>query len=204
MLDIGMMDCQVAVLENAFARFFATGEVPGPLGTRHPVFTPFQAFQTSDGYIVVAMVGGVSNQWPLFCSAIDRLDLMDDERFQTGWDRTQHYSELEPVLSRAMMSKTTEQWLKELSDLGIPCGPVNSIDQVAGDPQVSARRMIAEVPHPRLGMVKVVNTPVKLSRTPGGVEGACPDLGENTEQVFGDMLGMSPEQVEALRQEGII
>jgi len=84
MIDIGMMDCQVAVLENAFARYFATGEVPQPLGTRHPVFTPFQAFQTKNGYIVVAMVGGVSNQWPLFCAAIDRVDLIDDQRFQTG------------------------------------------------------------------------------------------------------------------------
>ena len=85
MVDISMMDCQVAMLENAFTRFFATGKVPGPLGTRHPVFTPFQAFQTKDSYIVVAMVGGSSNHWPLYCTAIDRLDLIDDERFLTGW-----------------------------------------------------------------------------------------------------------------------
>jgi CoA:oxalate CoA-transferase len=204
MIDIGMMDCQVAVLENAFARFLATGEVPEPLGTRHPVFTPFQAFETKDGYIVVAMVGGVDDQWPLFCAAIDRVDLIDDERFQTGWFRTQHYSELEPILSLAMRTKTTEEWLKELSDLGIPCGPVNTIDRVARDPQVAAREMIVEVPHPRLGGVKVVNTPIKLSRTPAKLEQASPDLGEHTDQVLQGLLKMSQDNIDGLRQGQVV
>jgi CoA:oxalate CoA-transferase len=204
MIDIGMMDCQVAVLENAFARFFATGEVPGPLGTRHPVFTPFQAFETRDGYIVVAMVGGVGDQWPLFCAAIDRVDLIDDERFRTGWLRTQHNSELEPILSQAMRTRTTAEWLEELSELGIPCGPVNNIEQVAADPQMAAREMIVEVPHPRLGKMKVVSTPIRLSRTPAKPERASPQLGEHTEQVLRDFLGMSPDQIDTLRDEGIV
>jgi CoA:oxalate CoA-transferase len=204
MIDIGMLDCQVAVLENAFARFFATGEVPGPLGTRHPVFTPFQAFETKDGYIVVALVGGVSNQWPLYCAAIDRVDLIDDERFQTGWLRTQHYSELEPILSQAMKRKTTDEWLKELSELGIPCGPVNTVGQVAGDAQVAAREMIVEVEHRRLGRVRVVNTPIRLSRTRCKLERACPDLGEHTEEVLRGLLEMSSYNVDALRQEGVL
>ena len=204
MLDISMLDCQLSILENAFARFFATGEVPRRLGTRHPVFTPFQAFETKDGYIVVAMVGGVRNQWPLFCAIIGRLDLMDDERYQTGGSRTEHYNELEPILNEVMKTKTTDEWLKELSEVGIPCGPINTIDQVASHPQVLAREMIVEVLHPRIGKVKLINTPVKLSRTPAKVEKASPDLGQDTQQLLVELLDMSEGEIENLRKSGAI
>lgn len=204
MVDISMMDCQVAILENAFARYFATGEVPQPLGTRHPVFTPFQAFATKDGYVVVALVGGAGNQWPLFCAAIGCLELIDDPRFQSGWERTLHYAELEPLISQAMKRKTTEEWLEELSQMGIPCGPVNRIDQVARDPQVLAREMIVEVPHPRIGKAKVINTPVKLSRTPGKVERPAPDLGEHTEKVLKELLNITEEEIAALKKSAAI
>ncbi|MBA7653912.1 Acetyl-CoA:oxalate CoA-transferase [subsurface metagenome] len=198
MLDIGMLDCQLAILENAFTRFFATGEVPDRIGTRHPLFTPFQAFATSDGYIVIAMVGGVRNQWPLFCAVIGRLDLMDDERYETGESRTQHYDALEPILSEVMKTKTTEQWITELSEVGIPCGPINSIDQVVSHPQVLAREMIAEVPHPRLGKVKLINTPIKLSRTPARVKRASPDLGQDTRYLLTELLNMNEEEIDNL------
>ena len=204
MLDISMLDCQLSILENAFARFFATGEVPRRLGTRHPVFTPFQAFETKDGYIVIAMVGGVRNQWPLFCAIIDRLDLMDDERYQTGGSRTEHYNELEPILSEVMKTKTTDEWIEQLSEVGIPCGPINSIDQVASHPQILARDMIVEVSHPRLGKVKLINTPVKLSRTPGSVERAAPDLGQDNEYLLAELLDMSEEEIEKLRESKVI
>ncbi|MEE8414314.1 MAG: CaiB/BaiF CoA-transferase family protein [Dehalococcoidales bacterium] len=204
MLDIGMMDCQLALLENAFARFFATGEVPVRLGTRHPVFTPFQAFESKDGYIVVAMVGGVRNQWPLFCAVIGRLELMDDERYQTGESRTRHYAELEPILSEVMKTKTTEQWIEELTEVGIPCGPINNIDQVASHPQVLAREMITEVVHPRLGKVKLINSPIKLSRTPAGIKGVAPDLGQDTEQLLNELLGMSEAEIDKLGESGVI
>ncbi len=204
MLDISMLDCQLAILENAFGRFFATGEVPRPTGTRHPIFTPFQAFETKDGYIVVAMVGGVRNQWPLFCAIIGRLDLMDDERYETGGSRTEHYNELEPILSEVMKTKTTAEWIEQLSEVGIPCGPINSIDQVASHPQVLAREMIVEVPHPRVGKVKLINTPVKLSRTPARVERASPDLGQDTRQLLAELLGMSEGEIENLRESKVI
>lgn len=201
MIDISMLDCQVAILENAFARYFATGEVPQPLGTRHPVVTPFQAFPTKDGYIVVAILG---DQWPLFCAAIDRVDLIDDERFQTGFSRTQHYQELEPILTEAMKQKTTREWLEELEQMQIPCGPINTIDQVAQDPQILAREMIVKVPHPGIGEVRVTNTPVKLSRTPGRVERTCPELGEHTREVLTTLLGMREEELLELEKAGVI
>src|SRR5207247_9739267 len=102
MLDISMLDCQIAILENAFARYFATGEVPKPIGTRHPLATPFQAFPTKDGWIVVALSWGVENQWELFCATIGRPDLIGDPRFDTPGLRTKHHAELEPVLNEAL------------------------------------------------------------------------------------------------------
>ncbi|MBI4307294.1 MAG: CoA transferase [Chloroflexi bacterium] len=206
MVDIGMLDCQVAIQENAFARYFATGEVPQPLGTRHPVFTPFQAFQTRDGWIVVAIVGGVNDQWPLFCATIGRIDLIDDERFKTGYSRTLNYSVLEPVLNEALRQRTTEEWLDEFSQAGIPCGPVNTIDQVARDTHVAARDMLVEVPLKEGSPQKarVVSTPVKLSRTQPAVVRGCPALGGHTESVLGEFLGVTPGDVRALREKGVV
>ncbi len=203
MIDISMLDCQVAIQENAFVRYLNTGEVPRALGTRHPVFTPFQVFPTKDGYIAVAMMGGVRDQWPLYCAAIGRLDIIDDERFQTGWLRTQNYDVLEPILTEAMKAKTTQEWLEELEQVEIPCGPVNTIDQVAADPQVAARGMIKTVHHPKAGSFKVTNTPINLSRTPSQLERASPDLGEHTVEVLSELLGMTEPELLALENRGV-
>ena len=204
MLDIGMMDCQVAILESAMSRYLATGEIPRPLGTRHPIATPFQAFKSSDGYVVVAIMGGERNQWELFCSAIGRLELMDDPRFQDGFSRSQHYDALEPIFNEAFLQKSTQEWLDEFTALGIPCGPVNTIDKVAADPQVQHRGMIAEVRHPALGPVKTVGSPLKLSRTPPVLDRAAPDMGEHTDEVLKALLGMSDAELASLREEKVI
>ena len=180
-VDVGMLDSQVTIQENAFVRYLNTGTIPQPLGTRHPVVSPFAAFPTKDGYIAIAPRGGANDQWPLFSSAIGRIDLMDDERFQTGWSRTQNYAVLEPILNEAMKTKTTAEWMKEFEQLGIPCGPVNRVDQVVNDPQIKAREMIQEIDDPKFGKFKVVNTPFKFSRTPSKPQGYAPDLGEHTD-----------------------
>lgn len=203
-IDISMLDCQLSILENAFARYFATGEIPKRLGTRHAVYTPFQAFETKDGYIVIAMVGGARNQWPLFCAIIGKLDLMDDERYQTGASRTEHYDELAPILNEVLKTKTTDEWIRELSEVGIPCGPINNIAEVVADPQVEHRNMIIDVPHPKLGKVKMINTPVKLSRTPGYVDGPAPELGQNTREILIDLLGLTDDDINELNESGII
>ena len=156
-VDISMLDCQVTVQENAFVRYLNTGEIPHALGTRHPVMTPFQAFPTQDGYIAVALRGGTNDQWPLFCAAIDRVDIIDDPRFTDGWDRTQNYKDLEPILNSVIKTRTTQEWMQELEKAGIPCGPVNNIAQAAADPQIAARDMIATVRHPEAGEFKVVH-----------------------------------------------
>jgi CoA:oxalate CoA-transferase len=201
MVDIGMLDCQVAIQENAFARYFATGEIPGPLGTRHPVFTPFQAFSTKDSYVVVAITG---EQWPLFCATIGRPDIMDDSRFADGYLRTQNYKELEPILNQAFKTKTTREWLTELEAVAIPCGPVNTIDKVTAHPQVTTRQMILELFHPTAGQLRVINSPIKMSHTPSLVVRPSPELGEHTDEVLGNLLSLTPKQIAALRQSGVI
>ncbi len=203
-LDIGMLDCQVAVLENAFARYFATGEIPGPLGTRHPVFSPFQSFETADGYIVIALIGGDRNQWALLCSALGLLELIDDERYQTGWNRTENYASLEPLLQGALKKKTTQEWIKELTELGIPCGPINNIAQVVEDPQIKQRKMIIEIDHPRLKKVKAVNTPLRFSRTQPEIKEPVPDLGQHTDEVLKEWLGLTGEEILQIRSSKVI
>jgi CoA:oxalate CoA-transferase len=204
MIDVAMLDCQVAILENAFARYFATGELPQPLGTRHPVATPFQAFPTSDGWIVLAIGWGVENQWELFCATIGRAELIDDPRFDLPHLRTQHHAELEPILNEALRQRTTAQWLAEFDAIGLPCGPLNNIAQAAAHPQVRAREMLVEVEHPRIGRLTVADTPVKLSRTPGGITGPPPALGEHTYRVLSSLLGLPRGELDELAAAGVI
>ncbi len=203
-VDISMLDCQLTVQENAFVRYLNTGEIPRALGTRHPVMTPFQAFPTQDGYIAVALRGGVNDQWPLFCAAIDRVDIIDDPRFTDGWSRTQNYQALEPILNDVMKTRTTQKWIEALEQAGIPCGPVNNIAQVAADPQIAARDMIIDVHYPEAGDFKVVNSPFKFSRTPCKVERVSPELGEHTQEVLRELLGMTSEEIGKLKESGAI
>jgi CoA:oxalate CoA-transferase len=204
MIDVAMLDSQISILENAFARYFATGQVPEPIGTRHPVATPFQAFPTRDGYVVLALSWGVENQWELFCATIGRADLIDDPRFDTGPLRTEHHAELEPILIEAMKERTTAEWVREFDAIGLPCGPLNNIAQAAALPQVKAREMLVEVEHPRIGRFPLPNTPVKLSRTPGGVRGPSPDLGQHTDDVLRELLGLPAAEIGRLREAGAI
>jgi CoA:oxalate CoA-transferase len=204
MIDVAMLDCQIAILENAFARYFATGEVPGPIGTRHPVATPFQAFPTRDGYIVLALSWGVENQWELFCVTIGLPELIDDPRFATGPLRTEHHAELEPLLNDALRQKTTAEWVQEFDAIGLPCGPLNNVAQAAALPQVKAREMLVEVEHPRVGRFPLPNTPVKLSRTPGGVWGPSPGIGQHTDEVLRDLLGLDDGEIARLQEAGAV
>jgi CoA:oxalate CoA-transferase len=201
MVDVAMLDSQIAILENAMVRYFVAGEVPRPLGTRHPLLTPFQAFPTQDGYIVLTLTGGGENIWPLFAVRIGRIDLVDDPRFQTNADRSAHHAELEAEITAALADRTTAEWVEEFEDLGIPCGPLNDIAQAAVDPQVVARQMIVDVQHPQAGGIKVSGTPVKLSRTPAEVRGPSPDIGQHTNEVLKELLGLTDEQIDALRQQ---
>jgi CoA:oxalate CoA-transferase len=202
MVDVAMLDCQMAFLENAFTRFFATGEVPKRIGTRHPVQTPFQALPTKDGFIVVAVAR--QDWWEKFCQIINRSDLISDERFKTNPVRTKNHKDLEEILTAITRTRNTVEWVADMEKADIACGPVNTVPQVAGDPHTLAREMITQVEHTQAGMLRVVNSPIKLSRTPVKLERASPVLGEHTEEVFMNLLGLSQADIAKLREEKAI
>jgi CoA:oxalate CoA-transferase len=204
LVDVSMLDCQVAILENAFMRYFATGNAPGPIGTRHPSATPFQAFPTKDGYLVLALWGGAENQWEMLCALLGTPELIYDERFATNADRTENHAELEPLMFEAMKKRSTDEWLREFDAIGIPCGPLNTIPEAAEHPQVRAREMLVEVEHPVAGKLPLANTPVKLSRTPGGIKGPAPAIGQHTDEVLRDLLSASDGEIARLRDSGVL
>ncbi|MBM3277562.1 MAG: CoA transferase [Candidatus Handelsmanbacteria bacterium] len=201
-VDIAMLDCQVALLENALARYFVTGEVPSPLGSRHPAITPFQFFETASGHVVVA--AGNDPLWKKLCQALGLPGLAGDPRFATNALRTRHHDQLEAALAPALKKQDTAHWLRVLEEAGVPCGPINDIAQVAADPQVQARGMISRQQHPRAGEVVVPASPLKFSDTPVELGTPAPLLGQHTEEVLVGLLGMGVAEVEALRQKGVV
>jgi len=201
-IDVAMLDCQVALCENACARFFATGEIPHPLGSRHPLLTPFQVFRTQDGYMV--LITFYEEDWQKFCKVAGREDLLSDRRFQSHRDRISHYDAFEPLMNELMRTHTTAEWLALLEPARIMCCPVNNIAQVVQDRHVQKRRMVLEVEHTQAGKLKVVGTPMKFSRTPCRIERASPDLGEHTVEILSTMLGLSPGEVEELHKKGVM
>ena len=202
LVDVAMLDCQVAILENAIARYMATGETPQPLGSRHPSFTPFESFETRDGYVVLAI--GNNNLWEKFCAEVGCSELIHDERFKTNALRTENYNELRPILANIMKTRPTDQWVEEMEKAGIPCGPINAVDKVVQQPQIQAREMIVEVEHNSAGKVQMAGIPIKLSSTPGKIEAPAPDLGEHTSAVLSELLGLNDEEIKKLREDDVI
>jgi CoA:oxalate CoA-transferase len=200
-IDVAMVDSQVALGENALIRYLVTGEIPRPLGTRHPLMTPFQIFPTQDGYLVLITVS--EEDWRKFCKVAGREEFLADNRFQSHKDRIANYQAFEPLMNELMKTKTTAEWLALLEPAGVMCGPVNNMAQVVNDPHIQERAMIVEVEHRRAGKLKVAGTPMKFSRTPCKIEKACPDVGEHTVEVLSRMLGMSPDDIEKLGTEGV-
>ena len=202
LVDVAMLDSLVAVLENAIVRYFATDEIPQPLGSRHPAITPFEAFESADGHIIIAI--GNDTLWAKFCEHVDQKNLISDPRFRTNVERTANHSELFPILSEIMRQRTTDEWIDALENIGVPCGPINTIDKVVNHPQVQARNMITQVIHQMTGAVEVPGLPIKLSDTPGDVDIPAPNLGEHTVEILTDVLKMSTDEVKQLKQEKII
>ena len=201
-VDVAMLDSLVAVLENAVVRYFATGEAPKPLGARHPAITPFEAFASADGHVIIAL--GNDTLWAKFCEHVNRKELISDERFRTNADRTENHGELFPILSEIMSLRKTDDWIDALGEIGVPCGPINAMDKVVSHPQVQAREMITRIAHQITGEVEVPGVPIKLSETPGDVDAPAPSLGEHTAQILTGLLKMSPDEVEQLKRDGVI
>ncbi len=160
-VDVAMLDCQVAILENAIARYSVTGEVPGPLGSRHPSITPFAAYRAADRPLVIA--AGNDRLFAELCEVIERPDLLVDPRFGANESRTRHADILGAELEAALSTETADTWITRLMDAGIPCGPINDIAQVVADPGVRARNMVVEARMPDGSALEMAGNPVKLS-----------------------------------------
>ena len=177
----------------------ATGDSPPPLGSAHPMSAPYQAFETSDGWITV----GGTNQinWLRLVEVVDLPELAEDPRFRLNSDRMEHVHELATILGERFKARTTAEWLTLLEGAGVPAGPVASVGEMLELPQTLAREMVLEVEHSLLGSVRTVGFPVKFSETPGSVRRGAPVLGEHTREVLGE-LGYTDEQVEDLVRSG--
>lgn len=201
-VDISMMDAVLSVLENAVVRYTVTGEIPKRIGSGHPSIAPFDVFETKDGWVVIAI--GNDMLWEKFCKAVNKTGLLNDSRFTTNPKRSENYKELKPIIIEWSKEKTVEETLNILINAGVPVGEVNTIDKIVDDPNIKLREMIVEVEHPLAGKVKITDTPIKLSLTPGKVEKASPLLGQHTEEILNELLGFSKEKIDRLRGEGVI
>ena len=200
-IDVSMLDCQVAILENALARYFATGESPKPAGNRHSSIVPFEPFETNDGEIMIAV--GNDNLWQKFCKESGLTELIEDPRFVRNPLRAENYETLRPIIADKFMTDSTESWYKRLTKAGVPCGPINNIGMLVKDEQVIAREMIVEVDHRVAGITHIPGVPIKMSETQGTVRKAAPVLGEDTAEILKELLGKSQEEIDGLFAEGI-
>jgi len=187
-VDVALFDCQLALLENAIMRYTTTGEIPGPLGARHPSITPFEAFETEDGHLIVA--AGNDALWVKFAQALGRSDLAENELFKTNPLRNQHQPALKAEIETTMRSKPTAHWIKIFEDAGIPCGPVNNVEQALAHPQTAARNMLVDVEDKVTGPLKLAGNPMKFSSFPDPTtREPAPDLDANREAILRE-LGM--------------
>jgi CoA:oxalate CoA-transferase len=201
-VDVSMLDCQVGILENALARYFATGVAPKPAGNKHTSIVPFEPFNTSDGQIVIA--AGNDNLWAKLCKAMGTEELIDDERFKTNPLRNKNYDALKPLIDEKIKEKTTEEWKKILLDAGVPSGPINNMEMLVKDEQVLARNMIQEVEHPVAGKQHLPGIPIKMEGVSDKIRFPAPVLGQHNEEVLAERLGYSKEEIEKFKEEGVL
>jgi CoA:oxalate CoA-transferase len=199
-IDMSMADGLVYILENALVRHTLLGQVPSPLGTRHPTVAPFQAFPTADSWIVIA--AGNDALWQTLCQAIERPDLAEDPRFASNALRTANHAALQGILSEVTPTRTTAEWAELLEAHGLPYSPINTVDQVVEDPNVRYRGMVVEVDQPGIGPIQIAGSPFHLSETPGKVRAPAPLLGQHTREILREVLGYAPERVQALIESG--
>lgn len=202
-VDVSMLDCQLSILENALVRYQVDGRSPSPLGTRHPTITPFQAFRASDGWFVIAV--GNDALWKKFCDATNRGDLLADARFATNGDRTRHYDDLTPELERMFEDGARGEWLGLLERAGVPSAPVNTVKDVMADRQLAARNMFVTVEDERAGTVTIPGNPIKMESVPESpTRPAAPSIGEHTDRVLREVLGLDGAAIASLRAQGAV
>ena len=203
-IDISMLDTHVAWLANQGMNYLATGEIPPRLGNNHPNIVPYQVMPSADGYFVLSVANDPA--FERFCELADCKDLLEDERFRTAVERVRNRDHVTETLNDITRKHPSAWWLSGLEKVKIGCGPINDLAQVFDDPQVKFREMVVEMPHPATGNApaKLIASPIKMSETPVRYRHSPPMLGQHTEEVLDEMLGLSPAEVAALRDKGVV
>ena len=201
-IDCSLLDVQVAALVNIASNYLVADKEARRWGTAHESIIPYQVFRTKDRPIAIA----VANQklWESFCRTIGKREWMEDSRFKTNPKRVENRTELIARVAEVMAQKTCDEWVELFVDASIPCGPVNNMQSLFADPQVRHREMVVEVPHETIGTLRLSGVPIKYSETPANIRLPPPLLGQHTDEILGDVLGYSREEVEALRRQGAI
>src|SRR5215471_3364374 len=201
-LDTSLLEAEVACLINVGSNYLIEGNIPRRWGNAHQSIVPYQSFKTANGYLVI----GVASEgiWRRFCEAIGKAEWTDDSRFDKNANRVENRSLLIGLLAEIFLSRKTDQWLTLLNGAGVPCAPVQTVDQVFKAPQVLHREMLVEVDHPTAGTVSMAGIPVKFSLTPASVRLAPPLLGQHTEEVLATWLGMNGEEIAELKSKAVI
>lgn len=201
-IDVAMLDSQIAILENAIARYTVTGKIPTPTGNTHTSIFPFETFPTATEDIMIA--AGNNNLWAKLCQVLGCPELIEDARFSENPERGYNHDEMFELLCSHLKEKPAEQWRDELDEAGVPCSLVNTIDKVLDNPQIQAREMIVNVHHPKAGNTKLAGIPIKMSLSPGCIHKAAPILGEDNISVYRQWAGLDKTEIEKLKAEGII
>ena len=181
-IDVSLYDSAVSALINIGSNYLMSGEIPTRLGNNHANIVPYQTFDTADGQMVIAI--GNDRQYATFCNILEKPELATDERFITNADRVKHRDIITPLIQEVMLTKRTAYWQEQCNKYGIPCGPIQNIEEVVNDPQLQARGMFVEQEHPVAGNIKLIGSPLKLSRTPVTMRHYPPEVGEHNEEIF--------------------
>ena len=201
-VDMALLDVQVAMLANMNMNYLTTGNAPKRWGNAHPNIVPYQTFATADGHIIVA--AGNDGQYKKFVQVGARPELAEDTRFSTNPARVEHRDTLVPILAEMVKLKTKAEWITLLEEAGVPCGPINKLNEVFEDPQVQARQMQINLAHPTAGTVKLVASPMKLSQTPVNYASAPPLLGQHTASVLQRLLNYDDKHMQLLKEKRVI
>jgi crotonobetainyl-CoA:carnitine CoA-transferase CaiB-like acyl-CoA transferase len=201
-IDLALLDTQVAVLANQAANYLVGGVVPGRLGNAHPNIVPYQAMPTADGHVILAI--GNDGQFRRFCQLVGRAELADDPRFVSNAERVRNREILITILLPLMKTKSSAEWIALFEAAGVPCGPINSLDQVFADPQVRHRGMVAHLDHPLADDLNLVANPIRFSKTSVAYDRAPPLLGADTEEILRDWLGVSDAELAKFKENGVI
>jgi formyl-CoA transferase len=201
-IDMSLLDTQVAMLANVGSNYLNSGKRPKRWGNAHANIVPYQTFACADGHIIVA--AGNDGQYQKFVQAGGRPELALDERFATNPQRVKNRDILVPLLADMVQERGRDEWIAMLEDVGVPCGPINNLDEVFANEQVKARGIEMTLPHPTAGEVKLVRSPMRMSATPATSAKAPPLLGQHTEEVLAEILGKSGEEITALREKKVL